>query len=53
MLQVRALLEQMRANILSQSSVGVRVVILDDGSANDTSVVADELAKADSRVQFR
>jgi glycosyltransferase involved in cell wall biosynthesis len=40
-------------SILSQSSVDVRVLILDDASPDDTSVVADELARADNRVECR
>jgi glycosyltransferase involved in cell wall biosynthesis len=40
-------------SILSQSGVDVRVLIVDDASPDDTSAVADELARADPRVEFR
>ena len=40
-------------SVLSQPGVHVRVLILDDASSDDTSVVGQALAAADSRVTFR
>jgi glycosyltransferase involved in cell wall biosynthesis len=40
-------------SVLAQEAVGVRVLIIDDASPDDTEVVARELAALDGRVEYR
>ena len=40
-------------SVLSQSKVDVRVLVIDDHSSDNTDQIGQELAEADSRVQFR
>jgi glycosyltransferase involved in cell wall biosynthesis len=40
-------------SVMSQSGVNVRVLVIDDASSDDTSVVGKALAASDSRVSFR
>jgi len=46
-------LEDAVRSVLSQEGVNVRVLILDDCSADDSEVVGRALAAADSRVEYR
>jgi hypothetical protein len=40
-------------SVLSQPGVGVRVLVIDDASSDDSAEVGRELAAADKRVEFR
>src|SRR5215469_6462623 len=46
-------LRQCVESVLLQTGVAVRVLIIDDASADDTALVGSGLAAQDSRVEFR
>jgi glycosyltransferase involved in cell wall biosynthesis len=46
-------LQECVGSVLAQQGVDVRVLIIDDASSDNTVEVAGELAKQDSRVEFR
>src|ERR1700676_2500929 len=41
------------ASVLAQEAVELRVLVLDDASADDTAAIGAELAASDRRVEFR
>jgi glycosyltransferase involved in cell wall biosynthesis len=46
-------LRQCAESILTQEGVDIRVIVIDDGSTDDSAEVATELARRDQRVEFR